>query len=222
MSWTAGDYRPAAMIIAIDGPGGSGKTTVSRTVAERLGLAHLDTGAFYRAATLAVIRHGEDLDDEEVVSIVAAMNLDYADGVMRIGEEDISEAIRSDEVTAQVSRVSAIRYVRTLMVDRQRAWVAEHGNAAVVEGRDIGTVVFPDADVKVFLTARPEVRAARRADETDGNVTEVVADLTRRDTQDSRRAVSPLTAADDAIEIDTSEMSIDAVVDLVVELSRRP
>lgn len=210
------------MIIAIDGPGGSGKTTVSRTVAERLGLAHLDTGAFYRAATLAVIRHGEDLDDEEVVSIVAAMNLDYADGVMRIGEEDISEAIRSDEVTAQVSRVSAIRYVRTLMVDRQRAWVAEHGNAAVVEGRDIGTVVFPDADVKVFLTARPEVRAARRADETDGNVTEVVADLTRRDTQDSRRAVSPLTAADDAIEIDTSEMSIDAVVDLVVELSRRP
>lgn len=209
------------MIIAIDGPGGSGKTTVSRTVAQQLGMAHLDTGAFYRAATLAVIRHGRELDDEDVATVVAGLDLDYAEGRMRLGEEDVSEAIRSDEVTDHVSRVSAIRYVRTLMVDRQRAWVAEHGNHAVVEGRDIGTVVFPDAEVKVFLTARPDVRAARRAGETDGDLTDVVADLARRDSHDSARTVSPLTPADDAIEIDTSDLSIDAVVDLVVELSRR-
>lgn len=209
------------MIIAIDGPGGSGKTTVSRTVAQRMELAHLDTGAFYRAATLAVLRAGDDLDDEAVVTLVAGLDLDFDEGVMRLGGEDISAAIRSDDVTAHVSRVSAIRYVRTLMVDHQRAWVAERDNHAVVEGRDIGTVVFPDADVKVFLTARPEVRAARRAGETHGSVTATVADLERRDSHDSQRQVSPLTPADDAIEIDTSDLSIDAVVDLIVELSRR-
>lgn len=209
------------MIIAIDGPGGSGKTTVSRTVATRLGLAHLDTGAFYRAATLAVLRRGAEMNDDEIVSMVAGLELDYDEGVMRMDGEDVSEAIRSDAVTAHVSRVSAIRYVRTLMVDRQRAWVAQHGNDAVVEGRDIGTVVFPDAEVKVFLTARPEIRAARRAGETDGNVSDVVEDLARRDGHDSQRTVSPLTAADDAVAVDTSDLSIDAVVDLVVELSRR-
>ncbi len=209
------------MIIAIDGPGGSGKTTVSRSVAERLGLVHLDTGAFYRAATLAVLRHGGALSDDEIVSLVAGLELDYDDGRMRMNGEDVSEAIRTDDVTAHVSRVSAIRYVRTLMVDRQRAWVARHGNDAVVEGRDIGTVVFPDADVKVFLTARPEVRAARRADETEGNVTEVVEDLARRDSHDAQRTVSPLVPADDAIEVDTSNLGIHAVVDLVIELSRR-
>ena len=153
------------MIIAIDGPGGSGKTTVSRAVADRMALAHLDTGAFYRAATLAVLRasDGHDIpEDETVVSIVAAATMDFSDGSMTLDGEDVSEAIREDDVTAAVSRVSAIRYVRTLMVDRQRAWVAANGGSAVVEGRDIGTVVFPDADVKVFLTARPQVRAAGR------------------------------------------------------------
>lgn len=209
------------MIIAIDGPGGSGKTTVSRTVAQRLGLAHLDTGAYYRAATLAVLRHGGDPTDDEIVQLVAGLDLDYQDGVMTLDGEDVSEAIRSDDVTSLVSRVSAIRYVRTLMVDRQRAWVTRRGDAAVVEGRDIGTVVFPDAEVKIFLTASPEVRAARRAGETAGDMTSVVADLERRDTLDSKRSVSPLTAADDAVEVDTSDLAIETVVDLVVEISRR-
>lgn len=209
------------MIIAIDGPGGSGKTTVSRAVADRVGIAHLDTGAFYRAATLAVLRAGESAEsDDDIVSIVAAQVFEYDHGSMWMNGADISEEIRSDEVTAEVSRVSAIRHVRTLMVDRQRAWVVRQGGSAVVEGRDIGTVVFPDADVKVFLTARPEVRAARRAGETDSTLTDTVEDLARRDDHDSQRAVSPLTAADDAVEIDTSDLSIEAVVDLIVELSR--
>ena len=212
------------MIIAIDGPGGSGKTTVSRTVAERLDLAHLDTGAFYRAATLAVLRsavNGALPDDDTIVSIVAGADLDFENGVMMLDDQDVSEAIRADAVTSAVSHVSAIRYVRTLMVDHQRAWVVERGGSAVVEGRDIGTVVFPDADVKVFLTARPEVRAARRAGETAGPVSDIEKDLARRDEHDAQRTVSPLKAAEDAIEIDTSDLSIDAVVDLIVELSRR-
>lgn len=209
------------MIIAIDGPGGSGKTTVARTVAERLGLAHLDTGAFYRTATLAVLRSDGDLSDEEIVAVMGAADMEYRHGAMLLNDDDVSDEIRSEEVTAEVSRVSAIPDVRTLMVEHQRAWVAANGGSAVVEGRDIGTVVFPDADVKVFLTARPEVRAARRAGETDATVGDVREDLARRDRYDSQRPVSPLTAATDAVEIDTSDLAIETVVDLVVALSRR-
>lgn len=208
------------MIIAVDGPGGSGKTTVSRRVAERLELAHLDTGAFYRAATLAVLRDGGAESDDDITRIVADLEVDYVDGVMQLGDEDVSEAIRADDVTADVSRVSAIPSVRKVLVERQRAWVVRHEGNAVVEGRDIGTVVFPDADLKIFLTARPEVRAARRAGETEGAVSDVEADLARRDEIDSQRTVSPLTPADDAVELDTSDLSIEAVVDLIVELSR--
>ena len=210
------------MVIAIDGPGGVGKTTVSRLVAGALGYAHLDTGAMYRAATLAALATDADLNDEAaVVSVVEAANFDFADGQTLLDGVDVSDQIRSDEVTAAVSAVSAIAAVREILVDRQREWVEERMMAAVVEGRDIGTVVFPQASVKVFLTARPEIRAQRRAGDMavkDRPVAEVADDLARRDHTDSTRAASPLQAAEDANEVDTSDIDIAQVVERVLQL----
>ena len=215
-------------IVAVDGPGGAGKTSVSRGVAHRLGLAHLDTGAFYRAATIAAQRAGADVFDEPAVTVaVRAARFDFRAGRMLLDGTDVSDAIRSPEVTAAVSPVSAIPEVREVMVARQRQWVAERGGSAVVEGRDIGTVVFPDAAVKVFLTARPGVRAARRAAELPtgkAGVSDVEAQLERRDRFDSTRKAAPLRPAVDAVEIDTSDMTIAEVVDRIVglvEASRR-
>lgn len=202
-------------VVAIDGPGGSGKTTVAREVARRLGWSHLDTGAFYRAVTLAALRRGVHAGFGD---LAATLDLDYRDGRMFLDGEDVTGAIRSSEVDALVSAVAADPDVRKVMVDAQRAWVATHGGNAVVEGRDIGTVVFPDADVKVFLTARPEVRAARRARERAVAEVGVAEELRRRDRMDSGRAVSPLRPADDAITIDTSDMSADAAAERVVRL----
>ncbi len=204
-------------VVAIDGPGGSGKTTVAREVARRLGWSHLDTGAFYRAATLAALRSGAHT---RFGDLARSLDLDYRDGHMYLNGEDVTEAIRSPQVDALVSAVSADPDVRRVMVDAQRAWVTTHGGNAVVEGRDIGTVVFPDADVKVFLTARPEVRAARRARERAEAEAGVAEQLQRRDQMDSARAVSPLRPAEDAITIDTSDMPAEAVVDRIVELVR--
>ncbi|MDH3472018.1 MAG: (d)CMP kinase [Acidimicrobiia bacterium] len=210
------------MVIAIDGPGGVGKTTVSRLVAHVLGYAHLDTGAMYRAATLAVLATDTDLDDvAAVVSVVAAANFDFSDGHTLLDGVDVSDQIRSEEVTAEVSEISAIAEVREILVARQRQWVEERQMSAVVEGRDIGTVVFPQALVKVFLTARPEVRAERRAGDPtadDRPVSEVAQDLARRDTFDSTRDVSPLRPADDAVEVDTSDVGIAEVVEQILEL----
>lgn len=209
------------MVIAIDGPGGVGKSTVSARTSQALGLAHLDTGSFYRAATLAVLRAGIDPEDESaVLDVVASVSIDFADGEVWLDNADVTEATRSDEVTAAVSAVSAIPEMRADLVNRQRDWVERHGGSAVVEGRDIGTVVFPDATVKVFLTARPEVRAARRAkDKGDREINQIAAELQRRDEYDSRRKVSPLRAADDAIVVDTSDLNIDRVVEWVLELA---
>ena len=154
-------------IVAIDGPGGSGKSTVARRVAERLGWSHLDTGAFYRAATVAVLRAG--IDPEDSHSVLASLTgrvFSQEPGVMLLDGEDVSVAIRQEDVTAAVSAVSAHPEVRRLLVGMQRDWVAERPGGAVVEGRDIGTVVFPDAMVKVYLDADPVVRARRRAGET--------------------------------------------------------
>jgi cytidylate kinase len=199
-------------LIAIDGPAGSGKSTVARAVARRLGLAYLDTGAMYRSAAWAALRAGADLaDTARVAAIAAEINIDMGSTVSVDGV-DVTEAIRQAEVNTAVSIVAAQPAVRAEMVRRQRAWADAHGGSGVVEGRDIGTVVFPDADVKVFLTADPSVRASRREEE---------ADIDRRDRLDSSRAASPLAKADDAIEIDTSTSSVEQVVDRVLALVPR-
>lgn len=215
----------AHLVIAIDGPGGSGKTTVSRALASALNVAHLDTGAFYRAVTLEALRDGIS-SGPALATLAKDIDLRYEDGHMYIAGKDVCEAIRSDPVNAFVSAVSADPAVRKAMVERQRLWVAEHAGRAVVEGRDIGTVVFPDAELKVFLDARPEVRAERRAQELDAPMVESVQqDLARRDHLDASRPVSPLTAANDAVRLDTSDLQVDQVVahiltmleDLIVE-----
>jgi cytidylate kinase len=212
----------ARTVIAIDGPGGAGKTTVSKGVADRLGLPHLDTGATYRAAALAALSSGIDLDDiEAVIESVRAMELDYRDGLMFLAGRDVTEAIRDNEVTSGASRLSAIPEAREVLVAWQRSWVERRGGSAVVEGRDIGTVVFPAAIVKIFLTARPEVRAARRAGESSivGESLEgIAAELRRRDQRDSTRKASPLRPASDAVEIDTSDLSIEDVITGIVQL----
>ena len=200
-------------VIAVDGPGGSGKSTVSRAVAGRLGWRHLDTGAYYRAATVAVLESGVDpADAEAALAGLDGHRFDQVAGTMLLDGRDISAEIRSVEVTAAVSLVAAHPSVRARMVELQRDWVSEHGGA-VVEGRDIGTVVFPDAPVKVFLTADPAERARRRAGETATAIHGVAEALRRRDHLDSTREASPLRPADDALVIDTTDMSVDEVVD---------
>lgn len=210
------------MIVTIDGPSGTGKSTVSRLVAARLGVPHLDTGAFYRAATVAVIRSGVDPGFEDAVIRVVADH-DYAqeDGRMLLDGEDVSGEIRTDAVTLTVSRVAANPAVRRLLVEEQRSWVRRNGDRGVVEGRDIGSVVFPDASHKFYLDARSEVRAVRRALQDHDDPAEVLADLARRDHIDSTRDASPLTVPDGAMVVDTSDMTIDQVVERIVSLVGR-
>jgi cytidylate kinase len=211
-------------IIAIDGPGGSGKSTVARHLAERLGLDYLDTGAMYRAVAFAALRAGIDPSDvEPVANLVDGLELNMADGGVVVDGVDATIEIRGPEVTRAVSLVAANTAVRTELRSRQREWAATRPGG-VVEGRDIGTVVFPDATLKVFLTARADVRAERRSQEvSDLDYETVAADLARRDTLDEGREDSPLARAEDALVLDTSGMSIDEVVDvLVAELDGRP
>lgn len=213
-------------VVAIDGPAGSGKSTVARAVAARLGLEVLDTGAMYRAVTLAVLDRGLDTADAGACGRVAAeVRIDLGATVCLDGR-DVTGEIRSPEVTAAVSEVSAHPSVRRELVARQRAWARDHGGA-VVEGRDIGTVVFPDATVKVFLTASDLERARRRAgDEAVADrrtdVDSVRADLARRDAHDAQRAASPMVAAADAVTIDSTDRTVDEVVEAITaELERR-
>ncbi len=211
------------LIVAIDGPGGSGKSTVSRETGRRLGLPHLDTGAFYRAATLLALERGIDPGDGPgLAAALASADIRFESGRTVLDGDDVSDEIRGEWVTAGVSTVSANPEVRRIMVDRQRSWVADHGGSAVVEGRDIGTVVFPNAPVKVFLTARPDVRARRRSAEEPQGAEEalVAAELARRDRFDSTREISPLRPAASAIEIDTSDMDVTQVVQRIVEMVR--
>jgi cytidylate kinase len=208
------------IIVTVDGPGGTGKSTVSRVVAHKAGLPHLDTGAFYRAATLAVLRAGvHPSEPHSVLEVVAGSEMGQEDGRMYLDGEDVSREIRGEDVTAAVSAVSAHPEVRKLLVEMQRGWVGKH-DGGVVEGRDIGSVVFPDASVKVFLNASPEIRASRRALETGESYDEVLADLNRRDLLDSTREASPLSIPDDAVVVDTSELTFDEVVDQVLGLIR--
>ena len=206
-------------VIAIDGPAGSGKTTVARALADRLSLEYLDTGAMYRAVAFAVLRQGVDPDEsEQVARVAASMELTLDGGYCLVDGVDATVDIRGSEVTRVVSIVSAIPGVRTEMVDRQRAWVAARGGG-VIEGRDIGSVVFPDADAKVYLTASADVRARRRSDQDDaGDVEAVAADIRRRDEADSYRRASPLVRADGAVEIDTTTLGVDETVDRILGL----
>ncbi|MDH4169959.1 MAG: 3-phosphoshikimate 1-carboxyvinyltransferase [Acidimicrobiia bacterium] len=203
-------------VIAIDGPAGSGKSTVARAVADRLGLEYLDTGAMYRAVTFAVIRHGIDpADVEDVAAMACELDLSVGSDGVHVDGVDATTEIRGPEVTRAVSVVAANPGVRKELRSRQREWAHRRGGG-VLEGRDIGTVVFPDARLKVYLTASPEVRAARRAKEvSDLDYETVAADIARRDAYDQGRADSPLTEADDAVLIDTTGLTVDQVVDAV-------
>ncbi len=202
-------------VVAIDGPSGSGKTTVSRAVAARLDAGHLDTGAMYRSVALSVLKRGVDPGDEDAVATVARdVRIDVGEKVVVDGE-DATTDIRGDEVTRAVSAVASNSRVREEMVRRQREWAGAH-DIGVVEGRDIGTVVFPDAELKVYLVAGDAVRARRRSSETGGVEETVAADMARRDESDSTRAASPLKAADDAVVLDTSDLTVDQVVEEVL------
>ncbi|MCV2489026.1 (d)CMP kinase [Geodermatophilus sp. YIM 151500] len=214
--------------VTLDGPSGTGKSSVARDVARRLDAAYLDTGAMYRAATVAVLDAGVGLDDKVAVARAVAdakieIGTDAATEVVTVDGVDVAERIRGAEVTRAVSPVSAVPAVRRLLVARQRELVAE-ADAVVVEGRDIGTVVLPDATLKIYLTAAPEVRARRRAGQlgvTDpGKIAALASDMRRRDEYDSRRADSPLRPAADAVVLDSTDLDREAVVDRVVELAR--
>ncbi len=200
-------------VVAIDGPVGSGKSTVAQAVAERLGLEHLSTGSMYRAVALAVLRR--DLDPEtaspdELVRVASDTRIEVGERVLLDGE-DVTDQLRTPEVGRGVSAVAASGPLREVLVGLQRDWVAQRGGG-VVEGRDIGSVVFPDADVKVFLTASDEERARRRSGDED------VEALRRRDELDSSRSASPLTVADGAVVIDSTDLSIDQVVEQIAGL----
>ena len=201
-------------VIAIDGPAGSGKSTVARRLAQRLGLSYLDTGAMYRGITFAALRRGIDPAEPEPVALLARdVDMEVTEDGVRVDGVDATIEIRGPEVSRAVSIVAANPAVRAEMVRRQREWADRHGGG-VLEGRDIGTVVFPDAILKVYLTARPDIRAERRAAEvTSLDYETVAADLARRDAYDSGRNESPLRQADDALEVDTSDLSIDEIVE---------
>jgi len=213
--------------VTLDGPSGTGKSTVARGVAARLGAAYLDTGAMYRAATVAVLDAAVDPEDAAAVArTVAAARIEVGteSGVelVLVDGVDVATRIRGAEVTRHVSAVSAVPAVRRQLVDQQRALVAA-ADAVVVEGRDIGTVVLPDATLKIYLTAAPEVRAERRAGQlgiTDvGEIAALAQDLRRRDEYDSSRADSPLRPADDAVVVDSTHLDQQGVIERIVELA---
>jgi cytidylate kinase len=216
-----------SLVVAVDGPAGTGKSSVSRGLARSLGARYLDTGAMYRIVTLAVLRAGVDLSDTPAIELAAAdvpVSVGYNPDEDRayLDAEDVSREIRGDAVTKAVSAVSAVPAVRARLVGLQRE-LAAGPDSVVVEGRDIGTVVLPDADVKIFLTASAEVRAQRRnkqnvASGLDDDYETVLADVKRRDHLDSTRAVSPLRAADDAVLVDTSDTTESEVVKRLSEL----
>ena len=207
---------PSAFVVAIDGPAGSGKTSVARAVAERFALGYFNTGASVRAVALAAMRQDMDLDDGPSLRTLAFRVILDPEGRVFLDGEDVSEAVRAPEVSAGASRVAVHPELREVLVERWRQFAAGGG---VVEGRDIGTVVFPEAPVKVFLDARPEVRAQRRSsDEGDRDVGEVQSELRRRDHTDSGRAVAPLRRAEDAHVLDTSDLTLEETVERVAEL----
>lgn len=224
---TAARTAPAAVIVGIDGPSGTGKSSTSKAVAAKLGLRYLDTGAQYRAITWWMLSNGIDVNDAAAVADAAAKpeiisGTDPAAPTITVDGADASAPIRTLEVTAAVSAVSAVPEVRTRLTELQRAIAAEAPAGIVVEGRDIGTTVLPDADLKIFLTASAEARAARRNGELKGkeatDLAATQAALVKRDAADSGRKTSPLAKAADAVEVDTTELTLEQVIECVVTL----
>lgn len=208
------------MVIAIDGPAGAGKSTVARALAERLGFTYLDSGAMYRCVALLALREGADPEDPAVTGALAeSLEVAMEPGSVALAGEDVTGAIRAPEVSALASRVSVHPGVRAAMVERQRDLVATGG--WVAEGRDIGTVVCPDAPLKIFLTASEQERAARRAAESGEGVEVVLASQRDRDGRDRDREHGALTAAEDAVELDTTGLGIDEVVERIAALADR-
>lgn len=205
-------------VIAVDGPAGAGKSTIARRVASKVGMPFLDTGAMYRGIAYAVLRDAVDQNDADAVGRLAGITeLELEDDALWVDGTDVTLSIRSDDINAVVSVIAAHSLVRVEMREQQRLWINEH-KGGVVEGRDIGTVVFPDAVLKVFLTASPDVRANRRLAQSGGDASAIASSIAHRDHLDSTRDDSPLATAVDSVVIDTSEMSIDEVVDMIATL----
>jgi len=201
------------LVVAIDGPAGAGKSTIAKALASAIGIEYLDTGAMYRGVTFEVLRRGLEATDLDAVARIAR-EIDFVQtrDTLSVNGADATAAIRTPEVDAAVSHVAANSAVREEMRTRQRSWITEHGGG-VVEGRDIGSVVFPDATLKVYLVASPVVRAKRRVAQHGGDVDEIARAIAERDERDSTRDDSPLRRMPDAVIVDTSERSVDQVID---------
>ena len=217
------------LIIAIDGPAGSGKSTSAKLIAKKLGYVYIDTGAMYRAITYLALDNGAINDESRIIELArnCKIDLNYEDGevIVLLDGRNVSKEIRSAKVNSHVSNVSKISEVRKVLVEKQREMGAK-GNGVVMEGRDIGTVVFPNADVKIFLTASLDIRANRRTKEYIENGSKVLMDeikinLSNRDKIDSSRNDSPLTKASDAVEVDTTDVTIDEQVNLILEEAKK-
>lgn len=204
-------------VIAIDGPAGAGKSTVAKLVAEATGLPYLDTGAMYRCVALLSTRTGIDSSNESSVAAIAeSIDITFQGVQCWMNGEDVSQEIRSAEIASIVSIIAAQSPVRTAMRTQQQRWIQQQGGG-VVEGRDIGTVVFPNAELKVFLTASPEERASRRVGQSGGDLKEIAFNIAERDRIDSERVDSPLRPAGDAVVVDSTGLTITEVVDLIVD-----
>jgi CMP/dCMP kinase len=220
------------VIVAIDGPSGSGKSSTAKAIARATGFIYLDTGAMYRAVALLFIENKTEISDRAASSLLESFTVDiaYVSGELRVSlsGRDVTAKIRTTEVTAMSSRVSTLSSVRQKMVHEQRriaGTVSENGESVIVEGRDIGTVVFPDADVKVFMDASPAERAKRRHAEivsggSEADLSHILHDMKERDARDRSRELSPLIAADDAIIIDTTRLTFDAQIELILSIIR--
>lgn len=210
------------MIVAIDGPAGAGKSTIARSLARKLGFTYIDTGAMYRAVALWALRAGVDVDDlHRLGQLAKEARIEFRAGesVVLLNGEDVTAAIREPQVTEAASKVSAVPGVRRAMREEQRRIGTAH--SVVMEGRDIGTVVFPEAQVKVFLDADPGVRASRRAAESGGEVSQIAREIAERDQRDRTRAEAPLTQAPDAEYLDTTRLTPEQVEEAILKLVRK-